>query len=55
MADGIECLLSEEGVEVEEYICESSRRLQEGMDDTRLAQETRTEGANITSAGFLHL
>ena len=34
MAVALECLSASEGVEVEEYVCESSRRLQESVDDT---------------------
>ena len=32
------------------YICELSRRLQEGVDGTQLGQDVQTEGANLTSA-----
>ena len=50
MAVAIKCLLSEEGVEVEEYVGESSRSLQKGEDNTRSAEEARTKGANVMSA-----
>ena len=53
MVDAIECTLLEEGVEVKEYICKLSRKLQEGVDNSRLAQETRTEGASVLSAACL--
>ena len=39
MADATKCQLSEEGAKAKEYVSESSRRLQEGVDDTLLAQE----------------
>ena len=53
MVDAIECTLLKEGVEVKEYICKLSRKLQEGVDNSRLAQETQTEGANVMSAACL--
>ena len=49
MAVAFEHPSSQEGVEVEEYVCKSSRRLQESVDDTRLAQEAQTEGDNKCS------